>query len=43
LFVNMSLNSVFIFFPILLFIESIFSLQFAFKHFQFEKKLSISY
>ncbi len=42
LFVNMSLNSVFIFFPILLFIGSIFSLQFAFKHFQYEKKLSIS-
>jgi len=43
LFVNMSLNSVFIFFPLLLFIGSIFSLQFAYKHFQFEKKSSISY
>lgn len=40
---NLSLNGVFIFFPIMLFILPIFSLQFAYKHFQFEKKSSISY
>jgi hypothetical protein len=39
---NLSLNGVFIFFPIMLFILSIFSLQFAYKHFQFERKLKLS-
>ena len=39
---NLSLNEVFIFFPIMLFIGSIFTLNLAYKHFQFEKKLSTS-